>query len=117
MDSAFAKCDKHRLQAYDLIIRWQISIQLVANIACDTLSDLIQRYRSSDEFANLRSDTSRKKYSLYLEHMEAQAGDRRAQQFKKHDLVKLRDSMKGKPVTAKYLLTVASIVFFKKGSI
>ena len=45
--------------------------------------------------------------------MEAQAGDRRVQQFKKHDLVKLRDSMKGKPVTAKYLLTVASVVFQK----
>ena len=88
-----------------------LSGKLVANIACDTLSDLIQRYRSSDEFANLRSDTSRKKYSLYLEHMEAQAGDRRVQQFKKHDLVKLRDSMKGKPVTANYLLTVASVVF------
>ena len=37
-----------------------LSGKLVANIACDTLSDLIQRYRSSDEFANLRSDTSRK---------------------------------------------------------
>jgi hypothetical protein len=29
--------------------------------------------------------------------MEAQAGDRRVQQFKKHDLVKPRDSMKGTP--------------------
>ena len=30
-------------------------------VECDTLSDLIWRYRASDEFANLMSDTSREK--------------------------------------------------------
>jgi hypothetical protein len=93
-----------------------LSGKLVANIACDTLSDLIQRYRSSDEFANLRSDTSRKKYSLYLEHMEAQAGDRRVQQFKKYDLVKPRDSMKGTP-SRPTMYWPSPLLFFKKGSI
>ena len=69
-------------------------------VECDTLSDLIWRYRASDEFANLRSDTSRKKYNLYL-------------RIKKTDLIKLRDSMKDKPATANYLLTVAAVVFEK----
>ena len=90
-----------------------LSGKLVTNIACDTLSDLIQRYRSSDEFANLRTDTSRKKYNLYLRLMEEKIGECRLQQIKKTDLIKLRDSMKDKPATANYLLTVAAVVFEK----
>ena len=82
-------------------------------VECDTLSDLIWRYRASDEFANLRSDTSRKKYNLYLRLMEEKIGECRLQQIKKTDLIKLRDSMKDKPATANYLLTVAAVVFEK----
>jgi hypothetical protein len=82
-------------------------------VECDTLSDLIWRYRASDEFANLRSDTSRKKYNLYLRLMEEKIGECHLQQIKKTDLIKLRDSMKDKPATANYLLTVAAVVFEK----
>ena len=86
---------------------------LVDYVECDTLSDLIWRYRASDEFANLRSDTSRKKYNLYLRLMEEKIGECRLQQIKKTDLIKLRDSMKDKPAIANYLLTVAAVVFEK----
>ena len=82
-------------------------------VECDTLSDLIWRYRASDEFANLRSDTSRKKYNLYLRLMEEKIGECRLQQIKKTDLIKLRDTMKDKPATANYLLMVAAVVFEK----
>ena len=43
---------------------------LVDYVEYDTLIDLIQRYRASYEFANLRSNTSQKKYNLYLRLME-----------------------------------------------
>ena len=87
--------------------------KLVVNVECDTLRDLIWRYRASDEFANLRSATSRKKYNLYLRFMEEEIGECWVQQIKKTDLVKLRDSIKDKPATANYLLTVAAVVFEK----
>ena len=86
---------------------------LVDYVEYNTLIDLNQRYRASDEFANLRSDTSRKKYNLYLRLMEEKIGECRLQQIKKTDLIKLRDSMKDKPATANYLLTVAAVVFEK----
>jgi hypothetical protein len=45
--------------------------------------------------------------------MEEKTGECRLQQIKKTDLIKLRDSMKDKPATANYLLTVAAVVFEK----
>ena len=45
--------------------------------------------------------------------MEEKIGECRLQQIKKTDLIKLRDSMKDKPATANYLLTVAAVVFEK----
>ena len=45
--------------------------------------------------------------------MEEKIGECRLQQIKKTDLIKLRDSMKDKPATANYLLTVAVVVFEK----
>jgi integrase len=70
-----------------------------------TFAALIGEYRSSGDWEQLRTATKRD-YSIYLDRLIAQAGDRAVRMMEPRDIYQLRDSLSRTPVAANHMLSV-----------